>query len=122
MPFDSINIESELTSNLRKAWSLIDSPEKWTRLTLYRYRNNQKKFCSVGAINEVCGYNQKRAGSVAMVKALYDAIPADIIADFSPTLSTRDKVMRYNDDYNSWHTLQGWWQKAIEQSIANDLK
>ena len=115
MPFDSVNVESELTTALRTAFALIDTYDRWCCHTSKRKTKDGMQFCSIGAINEVVPYMGSRSLNVSVVQALYREIPRAQINWDTP----RNAVMDYNDSID-FEEMTKWWARTIERSVERD--
>jgi hypothetical protein len=111
---------------LKKAWALIDAPEKWCQ---FRYINAAGQRCSVGALisavgGEVYAGLSRINGSPMQVdfdrgvQSLALAVPP------TPKYCAGD-IIGFNDHY-SWEAVRTVWMSAIEiaenQEIAEEIR
>jgi len=115
MPFDSVNVESELTIALRRSFALINTYDRWCCCTNKRKTKEGMQFCTIGAVNEVVSYTRHRAFNIKVIKALYDEIPPEMINWDTP----RNSVMDYNDSID-FEEMTKWWARTIERSVERD--
>lgn len=118
MPFDSINVESEVTNVLRRALARIMDPDRWTQgINHKKSATFGEQWCSVGAINAEVHHGSAVKWRAA--RLLASCVPRDNDA-LLPHLTMLERVKTFNDN-NTHRTVVRWWQRAIDRSVERDL-
>jgi hypothetical protein len=111
---------------LKKAWALIDAPEKWCQ---FRYVNSAGQHCSVGAVLAAVGaegglLSRLTGGSPALVDFDRCVQPLSLAVPPTPNYCAGD-IIGFNDHY-SWEAVRTVWMHAIEiaenQEIAEEIR
>jgi len=111
MPFDAANYDTPVTNPvtelLKRAWALIDKPQKWCRGK--PFSDDGRRFCSMGALHE--------AGDLAdaSLGARIRSLQLLSWATNTPGLSWANHVICFNDNH-SHAEVAAAWQRAIELS------